>query len=54
MSPYVSIVMAANPEGTVSIVNPLSGSRRRSAHLPWFGDLDLFLDEWSSDSGRRN
>lgn len=49
ISDYTSIVMAANPENTVSMVNPLGEQViNRGAHIPWYGDMNLFLEEWSS------
>lgn len=44
---YISVVMAANPENTVSTVHPLGEQViNRGAHLPWYGDMGLFLEEW--------
>lgn len=49
ISPLIAIVMAANPEGTVSTVNPLGEAvMNRGGHLAWYGDVDLFLDEWTT------
>lgn len=49
LSGLISVVMAANPEGTVSTVNPLSEAViNRGGHIPFFGDLELFLDDWST------
>lgn len=47
-----AFVMAANPEGTVSTVNPLSEAViNRGGHIAWYGDPQLFLDDWSSGFG---
>lgn len=49
ISPHVTIVMAANPEGTVSTVIPLNEAvMNRGGHVAWFGDPQLFLSEWST------
>jgi hypothetical protein len=49
IQPYISIAMAANPEGTVSTVNELGEQViNRGGHIAWYGDVDLFLEEWSS------
>lgn len=49
IQPYISIVMAANPEGTVSTVNDLGEQViNRGGHIAWFGDVSLFLEDWSS------
>lgn len=52
ISPYIAIAMAANPEGTVSTVMPLSEAIiNRGGHIAWYGDVNLFLEEWSSGFG---
>jgi hypothetical protein len=52
ISPHISIVMAANPEGTVSSVIPLNEAvMNRGGHIAWFGDQRLFLEEWASGFG---
>lgn len=52
ISPYISIAMAANPEGTVSTVNALGEQvLNRGGHIAWFGDVSLFLEEWSNGFG---
>lgn len=44
---YTTFVMAANPENTVSTVNPLGEQvLNRGAHLPWYSDVDHFLSKW--------
>jgi len=49
IQPYISIAMAANPEGTVSTVNELGEQViNRGGHIAWYGDVSLFLEEWSS------
>lgn len=49
ISHLISIVMAGNPENTVSIVHPISEAViNRGAHLPWYGDVELFLEDWRS------
>ena len=49
ISEHIAIVMAANPEGTVSTVIPLNEAvLNRGGHLAWVGDRDLFLEEWST------
>lgn len=49
ISHLITIVMAANPENTVSTVNPLGEAViNRGGHIPWYGDVDLFLSDWSS------
>lgn len=49
VSDYTAFVMAANPQGTVSTVNPLGEAViNRGGHIAWYGDLDVFLDEWST------
>lgn len=53
ISPYISVVMAANPQNTVSTVNDLGEQvLNRGGHIPWYGDVKLFLEEWSSGFGR--
>lgn len=53
ISPYISVVMAANPQNTVSTVNDLGEQvLNRGGHIPWYGDVNLFLEEWSSGFGR--
>ena len=50
---YNTIGMAANPLGTVSTVNDLGEQvMNRGGHIPWYGDVTIFLDEWSSGFGR--
>lgn len=45
--PYITVVMAANPEETVSTVNPLGEQViNRGGHIAWYGDMNLFLEEW--------
>lgn len=52
ISPYIAIVMAANPPGTVMTVNDLDIQvMNRGAHIEWYGDVDIFLDEWGSGFG---
>lgn len=52
ISDYITIAMAANPEGTVSTVNELGEQvMNRGGHIAWFGDVDLFLEDWSSGFG---
>lgn len=52
ISPYISIIMAANPEGTVSTVNDLGEQvMNRGGHVAWYGDVELFLEEWGSGFG---
>ena len=54
ISPYISVVMAANPQNTVSTVNELGEQvLNRGGHIPWYGDVSLFLEEWSSGFGRK-
>lgn len=49
ISPYMTIAMAANPEGTVSSVTPLSEAViNRGGHIAWYGDVKLFLEDWNS------
>ena len=49
IQPYISVVMAANPENTVSTVHALGEQViNRGGHLPWYGDMDLFLEDWRS------
>ena len=49
IQPYISIAMAANPEGTVSTVNELGEQViNRGGHIAWYGDVELFLEDWSS------
>lgn len=53
ISPHISVVMAANPQNTVSTVNELGEQvLNRGGHIPWYGDVNLFLEEWSSGFGR--
>lgn len=53
ISPYISVVMAANPQNTVSTVNDLGEQvLNRGGHIPWYGDVNLFLEEWSNGFGR--
>jgi hypothetical protein len=53
IQPYISIAMAANPEGTVSTVNELGEQViNRGGHVAWYGDVELFLEEWSSGFNR--
>lgn len=50
--PYCTFVMAANPENTVSTVNPLGEAiLNRGAHLPWYSDVDHFLSKWRTGFG---
>lgn len=50
--PYTTFVMAANPENTVSTVNPLGEAiLNRGAHLPWYSDVDHFLSKWRTGFG---
>lgn len=52
ISPYISIVMAGNPEGTVSTLNEVSEAViNRGGHIAWFGDVNLFLEEWGNGFG---
>lgn len=52
ISPYTVIIMAANPPGTVMTVNDLDIQvMNRGAHIEWYGDVDIFLEEWSSGFG---
>lgn len=52
ISPHIAIVMAANPEGTVSSVIPLNEAvLNRGGHLAWYGDRELFIEEWSTGFG---
>lgn len=54
ISPHISVVMAANPQNTVSTVNELGEQvLNRGGHIPWYGDVNLFLEEWSSGFGRK-
>lgn len=47
INPYTAFCMAANPQGTVSTVNPLGEAvMNRGGHVPWYGDVDVFLDDW--------
>lgn len=49
ISQHIAIVMAANPEGTVSTVIPLNEAvMNRGGHIAWYGDSKLFLEEWST------
>ena len=49
IQPYISIAMAANPEGTVSTVNELGEQViNRGGHIAWYGDVDLFLEDWTT------
>lgn len=49
INPYTSFCMAANPQGTVSTVNPLGEAvMNRGGHIAWYGDVDLFLSDWKS------
>lgn len=51
---YTTFVMAANPENTVSTVNPLGEQvLNRGAHLPWYSDVDHFLSKWRTGFGNR-
>lgn len=51
-SPYTAIAMAANPEGTVSTVNDLGEQvLNRGGHIAWYGDVQLFLEEWRTGFG---
>lgn len=55
ISQYITIVLAANPDGTVSTVNELSEAViNRGGHIAWYGDVELFLEEWSSGFGDRS
>lgn len=52
ISPHIAIVMAANPEGTVSSVIPLNEAvLNRGGHIAWYGDTNLFLEEWRAGFG---
>ena len=52
ISRYVSFVMAANPPGTVEMVNPLSEAViNRGGHIPWFSEKDHFLNKWKRGFG---
>lgn len=52
ISPYISICMAANPEGTVQMVNPLGEAvMNRGAHVAWYGDVEVFLSDYKSGWG---
>lgn len=54
ISPHISVVMAANPQNTVSTVNELGEQvLNRGGHIAWYGDVNLFLEEWSSGFGRK-
>lgn len=55
ISPYITIVMAANPEGTVSTVNDVSEAViNRGGHIAWYGDVNLFIEDWDSGFGRES
>lgn len=52
IGPYVSFAMAANPEGTVSTVMPLSEAIiNRSGHIPWYSEGKLWYDKWVTGFG---
>lgn len=52
ISHCTAFIMAANPEGTVSTVNPLSEAvMNRGGHIAWYGDAQLFLEEWGNGFG---
>lgn len=53
LSQYRTSVMAANPQGTVEFAYELSTAViNRGGHIPWYGDKELFLDDWSDGFGR--
>lgn len=52
INPFIAIAMAANPEGTVSTVNDLGEQvMNRGGHIAWYGDANLFMEEWGSGFG---
>lgn len=52
INPYCTIIMAANPPGTVMTVNDLDIQfMNRSGHIEWYGDVDIFLEDWGSGFG---
>lgn len=49
LSNMITVAMAANPPGTVSNVIPLGEQvMNRGGHIEWYGDADVFLEDWSS------
>lgn len=53
ISEHTAFLMAANPEGTVETVLPLSEAIiDRGGHIPWYGDRELFLEDWSAGFGK--
>lgn len=52
ISLYTSHIMAANPQGTVEVAYDLSSAIiNRGGHIAWYGDVDLFFDDWSQGFG---
>jgi len=52
IGPYMTPIMAANPEGTVSSVYDLGEQViNRGGHIAWYGDPTLFLEEWRTGFG---
>lgn len=49
---FITIIMAANPPGTVSTVRDLSEAIiNRGGHVPWYGDPQVWFDGWSDGFG---
>lgn len=49
VSNMITVALAANPPGTVSNVIPLGEQvMNRSGHIEWYGDVDVFIEDWSS------
>lgn len=52
ISPYTSFALAANPEGTVQSVIPLSEAViNRGGHIPWFSDAQVWFEKWKTGFG---
>lgn len=49
ISKLATCIVAGNPENTVSTALPLTEAvMNRGCHIPWYGDVELFLRDWTS------
>lgn len=55
ISDLITVVMAANPQNTVSAVHELGEQFiNRGGHISWYGDKKLFEEDWTSGFGHQS